>query len=117
MPDDDAMAASQAADAGADAPKPHPDDSEAHLSEAARGVIRQSADPRLDAHLARMLSETGSAPGRTREQDGEIARLTGELQAARAEGAAAARNAKTLMWLFAAAVVAIVILLVVLVLR
>jgi hypothetical protein len=115
----------------ADSRPMHVDDSEAQLSEAARGVIRQSADPRLDAHLARMLSETAGAPGRTREQDAEIGRLTAELEtalgelraargevgAARADREAAARNARTLTWLLAAAVVAIVILLVVVALR
>jgi hypothetical protein len=145
MSDDEKTGRSQARSDTAGDSATHADDSDAHLSEAARGVIRQSADPRLDAHMARLLSETPSTPTRSREQDREVERLNGELDgvrgqlesvrgqletalgelrtargevgSARADRDAAARNAKTLMWLLAAAVVAIVILLVLIVVR
>jgi len=56
------------------------EDLSAGLSDAAREAIRQSSDPRLDAHLARMLSEPG-APAHGRE----AATLQHELEAARGE--------------------------------
>lgn len=120
---------------------PEPDEETAHLSEAARGVIRQSADPRLDAHLARMLSDTEAAPSRGAghaDLSAELERAREELAAAQSNAAAARAEAEsarakvetarieadtarrrttTLIWLLAAAAVAILILLVVVALR
>jgi hypothetical protein len=101
---------------------PEPDEEAAHLSEAARGVVRQSADPRLDAHLARMLSpdETAASahpPTAMRSTDvsarDEVARLTTELADARAAAEAAGRRVVSLTLLLGVALLAIVILLVV----
>lgn len=131
MPDEDADEPVRARTPGPSGhppvPKaPEPDQETAHLSEAARGVIRQSADPRLDAHLARMLSDTEAGPRgaghadlsaeleRARE---ELAAAQSDVVAARMEAETARRRTTTLIWLFAAAVVAILILLVVVALR
>jgi hypothetical protein len=100
---------------------------DAHLSEAARGVIRQSADPRLDAHLARMLSEPAAAPAesatteaadrRAADQASELERVREELQAARAAAETARQQVQTLTWVLVVAVAAIVVLLGVAVLK
>jgi hypothetical protein len=92
------------------------DEEDAVLSEAARGVVRQEADPRLDAHLARMLSAVDSpVAGRTREADAslreELDRIRAELASAEASAASARRQVVTLGLLLGVAVVAIVILL------
>jgi hypothetical protein len=100
---------------------------DAHLSEAARGVIRQSADPRLDAHLARMLSEPAVAPApaaapalavdESATDAHELERLREELQAARAAAETARQQVQTLTWVLIVAVAAIVVLLGVAVLK
>src|SRR4051794_32211694 len=104
---------------------------DAHLSEAARGVIRQSADPRLDAHLARMLSEppapapsepaAAAAPGlaadAAAEQASELERVREELQTARAAADTARQQVQTLTWVLIVGVAAIVVLLGVAVLK
>jgi hypothetical protein len=104
---------------------------DAHLSEAARGVIRQSADPRLDAHLARMLSDPpapaasepthATAPDpaveAAAEQANELERVREELQTARAAADTARQQVQTLTWVLIVAVAAIVVLLGVAVLK
>lgn len=112
-----------------------------HLPDAAREVIRQPADPRLDAHLARMgllpddataasdeAAETSASPApaepaavarasqRTSPvpaaSSAELDRLRGELAVARLAADAAGRRVAALSILLAAATVVIVILLV-----
>jgi hypothetical protein len=124
MPDQDAAkpVRTRTRSASAHPPEPssgtEPDEESAHLSEAARGVIRQSADPRLDAHLARMLSaDEATAPAPARESDAalraDVERLTAELATARAAAEAAGRHVISLGILLGVALLAIVILLVV----
>ncbi|HET7027045.1 MAG TPA: hypothetical protein VFI28_05100 [Candidatus Limnocylindrales bacterium] len=122
MPEQDANRAARARTKPAPREQPtEADEDAAHLSEAARGVVRQSADPRLDAHLARMLSpdETATpthAPTVTRPTEAgrdELVRLTAELADARAAAEAAGRRVVSLTLLLGVALLAIVILLVV----
>jgi hypothetical protein len=123
MPEQDANRAAHARTKPAPRAEPtEPEEDAAHLSEAARGVVRQSADPRLDAHLARMLSpdETATATaappaarGTDADSHGELLRLTAELADARAAAEAAGRRVVSLTLLLGVALLAIVILLVV----
>jgi hypothetical protein len=85
------------------------EESAAALSEAARGVVRLSADPRLDAHLERMLSP---GPART-SGDGlatELAAARADLEAARLELDAARARVRLLATLLVLCAVAILVL-------
>jgi CHASE3 domain sensor protein len=98
--------------------EPTDDDLSAGLSDAARGVIHQATDPRLDAHLARMLSDApAEARGRDVAASGELARLRSEVETLRTEAEASARYVRTLAWLLIAAIGTIVVLLVLLAIR
>ncbi|HEY3524073.1 MAG TPA: hypothetical protein VGK63_10230 [Candidatus Limnocylindrales bacterium] len=92
------------------------DGDEAMLAEAARGVIRQDADPRLDAHLARMLSDADAAGPRRHGSDealaADVAAVRAQLDDARSQVAASRARIRLLGWLLGAALVAIVVLLV-----
>ncbi len=104
---------------------------DAALLEAARGVIRQDADPRLDAHLARMLSDVDAVPARRGARDDaaeaaeadlvalrtELGTARSEAETARSEAAAARARVRILTVLLAAAILAIVLLVALLVLR
>lgn len=100
---------------------PPEDADDGMLSEAARGVIRQDADPRLDAHLARMLSDAEAVGPRRRggneAVEADLAAVRAEIETARQEALAARERIRLLTRLLAVAIVAIVGLIVLVVLR
>ncbi len=103
-----------------------PDDADelsAGLSDAARGVIHQDADPRLDAHLARMLSGVDDAADGARSRPNgtahaaDLEQARADLELLRSELASARRVVRMLTWLLTIAVATIVALIVVVAVR
>jgi hypothetical protein len=90
----------------------------ADLSDAARGVVRQSADPRLDAHLARMFSDPDAERDRRGRADeslvAEVESLREELAVARSEADGSRRLVRTLTVLVMVGAITIVVLLILL---
>jgi hypothetical protein len=94
----------------------------AELSAAARAIVRDPGDPRIDAHLAALgLGEDSRAPAgaRARGQSGagEVADLRRQIGELERELEAGRARVRTLAVALSTAVVAALILLVVLVLR
>jgi hypothetical protein len=100
-----------------------PGPADVDLSGAARAVVRDAGDPRIDAHLAALgLGDVGPTAGGRRARDAstpaaETAELRGRVSELEARLTASERRARQLMVVVSGAAITIAVLLVLVVAR
>ena len=105
--------------------RPEADDASVDLTEAARAVVRDPGDPRIDAHLAALglgIEADGGPPQRPRARGSaaaaeELAELRSRVAELEAQVEASRMRVQALSLAFGAAVVSVVLLLAALVSR